>query len=117
MSDIPDFSSEEIKVVEDTVAERFRKPIPVEQVDTELRLDKGDRELTECPALYWQVDDCHFVLAKKGKQRFHCQFFYSVREQYGTGIPEYNDILECVVSLLRVQADHEAERRKEQQDS
>ena len=117
MSDIPDFSSEEIKVVEDTIAERFRRAVHVEQVTVELRVDKGDRELTECPALYWQVDDCHFVLATKGRNRFHCQFFYSVRDQYGTGIPEYDDILECVTSLLRVQADHEATRKNEQQDS
>ena len=110
MSDIPDFSREEIKAVEDTVKERFRKDIQIHEVDTELRMDPGDRELTECPALYWEEGDCHFIIAKKGDEKFHCQFFYSVKDQYGTGIEEYNDIVECTVSLLRVQADHESSR-------
>lgn len=118
MSTIPDFSADEFNVVRDTVKERFRTDIPVEPVNTELRLHKDDRELTECPALYWQVDDCHFLLAKTAESSFHCQFFYGVREQYGTGIERYDDILKCVTSLLQVQADHELRRKNEQaQDS
>jgi hypothetical protein len=30
---------------------------------------------------------------------------------YGTGIEEYDDLSECVVSLLQVQADHRARER------
>ena len=113
MSNIPDFSKEEIKAVQDTVKERFHKEIAIHEVDTELRVNPGDRELTECPALYWQVNDCHFIIAKKADENYHCQFFYSVKEQYGTGIDEYHDIVECVTSLLRVQADHELSKDTE----
>lgn len=113
MSEIPDFSKEEARAVSETLKERFRKEIEVHEVDTELRLSPGDRELTECPALYWEVDGCHFIIAKKGDERFHCQFFYSVNDQYGTGIDEYHDIVECVTSLLRVQADHESSKDSE----
>ncbi len=113
MSTIPDFSDEEFNVVRDTVKERFRQDVPIEPVDTELRLYKDDRELTECPALYWQVGECHFLLAKMGDSVFHCQFFYSVRDQYGTGIDRFDDILNAVTTLLQVQADHESQRQDE----
>jgi hypothetical protein len=45
-----------------------------------------------------------FKLADAG---FRCQFFYSDAEHYGTGRDEYDDLATCVLTLLRVQADHE----------
>ncbi len=42
-----------------------------------------------------------------------CQFFYRRRQMYGTGIPEYDDLAECVVSLLQVQADRHAGQQDE----
>ena len=116
MSTIPPFGKEEIKAVQDTVNERYKRQVPVEEVTTELRLTPEDRELTECPGLYWQEGDCHFIITKTGAGEYHCQFFYSVREQYGTGIPRYHDIVECVTTLLRVQADHERDRRMQQEE-
>lgn len=47
---------------------------------------------------------------KTGERRYRCQFFYSVYEQYGTGISEFHDIGECVTTLLRVQSDHERDK-------
>jgi hypothetical protein len=38
--------------------------------------------------------------------RYRCQFFYSDADQYGTGHDEYTDLQRCVLTLLRVQADH-----------
>lgn len=66
--------------------------------------------MTLCPTLYWEVDGCHFVVCKTGDSKYHCQFFYGKNEQYGTGIDSYSDILECVISLIRVQADHEVKK-------
>jgi hypothetical protein len=34
-----------------------------------------------------------------------------VHRQFGTGVYEYDDLTECVVSLLQAQADHAAEER------
>ena len=56
------------------------------------------------------TDGCHFVVCKMGDEKFHGQFFYGKNEQYGTGIHEYNDIVECIVSLLQAQADHEGKK-------
>lgn len=112
MSSIPDFTPEETKVVNDTLQERYGKPIDPQLVDVELRLNPDDSQVTDCPAFYWEDNDCHFILAKMGDSAFFSQFFYGNREQFGTGRYQYDDILDCLVTTLRVQADHELERNK-----
>ena len=112
MSSIPDFTSEESKVVQDTLKERYGKPVEVQDVDVELRLTPNDGQVTECPAKYWESGNCHFIVAKTGDSLFYSQFFYGGREQFGTGRQYYHDILDCLVTTLRVQADHELERNK-----
>ena len=112
MSTIPDFTPEETKVVNDTLQERYGQPIEVQLVDVELRLSPDDSQVTDCPAIYWENGACHFVLAKTGDSMFHSQFFYGNREQFGTGRHQYDDILDCLVTTLRVQADNELERNK-----
>lgn len=110
MSKVPDFSDSEREVVAQTVKERFGKDVDVQAADAEIRMYPDDRELTEVPVLYWSERGCQFIIFKVGDSRYRNQFFYSVREQFGTGRDEYDDILDCVVTLLRVQADHEAQR-------
>ena len=114
MSDIPDFNDDEIKIVEATLQERYGRPVQVEQADTELRLDPGVPILTTCPALYWEDSDneVHFVVCKLGKMRYHSQFFYRGNEQFGTGVQSYDDLHQCVVTTLRVQADHKLSQDK-----
>jgi len=106
---IPEFTKTEITTIETTLAERYGEPVEIQLADTEIRLDSYVRELTSCPAVYWKAGKCNFLVIKTGQQTYRCQFFYSVRHEYGTGIKEYNDLLDCLVSLLRVQADHERE--------
>ena len=113
MSEIPDFNDDELNVVKETVKERYGEAINIELADTELRLDPSARQLTTCPAVYWEARDCHFVICKLGEQRYHNQFFYRGYDQYGTGIREYDDIFTCVTTLLQIQADHEAKRNAE----
>ncbi len=112
MSKIPDFSPEEEKVVADTLKERYGKPHEYQLVDVELRLTPDDSQVTDCPAIYWESEDCHFLLAKTGDSQFYSQFFYGNREQFGTGRQYYDDILDCLITTLRVQADHVLERDK-----
>lgn len=111
MSIIPDFDSSEIDVINKTLQERYGKSIELQMADSELRLDPDATQLTLCPTVYWKHDECNFVICKIGKSRYHCLFYYSANEQVGTGKKEYDDILECVVSLVRVQADYELERQ------
>ncbi len=115
MSKIPDITDTEKWAVRSTLDERWGKDkVDLEVVDVEARLSKADRELTECPALYWEQGDCHFVLIKTGESAYRTQFYYRNREQYGTGIHEYENIGDCALSLLRLQADHELKRAQEE---
>lgn len=112
MTSIPDFNDNELWVIRTTLEERYGEPVEIELAESELRLSPYSTELTPCPTIFWERKGCNFVVVKTGESRYRCQFFYSVREQYGTGIEEYDDLAECIVTLLQVQADHDAATSK-----
>ncbi len=105
-----EFTSDEVDIVESTLLERYGKAMSPQLADVELRLHPDDRELAERPALYWEDGDCHFIICKLGNNRFRSQFFYRGHQQYGTGRDEYDDLYHCAVTLLQVQADHQAQQ-------
>jgi len=108
---IPDFTDMELSVVRETVRERFRRDLEINPIEGEVRIDPVDCELTLCPGLYWRGEGkAQFVLFKTGESRYRCQFFCRVHQQYGTGREEHDDIGDCVVTLLQVQADHAAKQ-------
>ncbi len=110
MSGIPEFGDAELWVIKSALKERYGKDLEVELADSELRLHPDDQELTLCPTVFWQERGASFVLCKVAENRYRSLFFYSAREQYGTGRQEYDDLADCVLTLLRLQADHEAKR-------
>lgn len=113
MANIPELTDLEKSIIQQTIDERWGKDkVKAEEVEVEIRLSPVDRTLTECPAMYWEYEDCKFVLAKTGENRYRSQFFYSVKDRFGTGIEEYTDLGDCVLYLLRLQADHESERKQ-----
>ena len=68
-----DFTDEELKLISDTLSERFGKFIETQLADIELPVDKSEKELTPCPAVYWEEKDCHFILAKTADNKFFSQ--------------------------------------------
>ncbi|HFE48719.1 MAG TPA: hypothetical protein ENJ21_05325 [Chromatiaceae bacterium] len=111
MPEIPDISETEKWVIENTLKERYGQDVPIELADSEIRLNPSDRELSSCPVVYWNADDCNFIIFKTGDRRYRCQFFYRSYQQFSTGVHEYDDLTECIVSLLQAQADHTAKER------
>lgn len=111
MPEIKDFTNSEKWIIETTLKERYSRPVDYDVGDAEIRLAPSDRELSACPVIFWQAEGCNFVVFKTGDRRYRCQFFYRGYQQYGTGVYEYDDLTECIVSLLQAQADHEAEER------
>jgi len=111
MAAIPDITETELWLIDTTLRERYGRKMAVEWGDAEIRLSPADRELTPCPICHWQVDECHFVVFKTGDRSYRCQFFYRLYQQYGTGRQEYDDLAECLVDLLQVQADYDARER------
>jgi len=106
MSKIEDFTKSELWIIRTTLEERYGEAIEPTLADTELRLNPYATELTPCPAAYWEHEGCHFIICKTGDSNYRCQFYYRVHQMYGTGVEEYDDLSECIVSLLQVQADY-----------
>jgi hypothetical protein len=111
MSAIEDFTTSELWIIRTTLEERYGEKIEPRLADTELRLSSYATELTLCPAAFWEHEGCHFIVCKTGEPRYRCQFYYRVHEMYGTGTEEYDDLSECMVTLLQVQADYVASTR------
>ncbi len=114
MNSIPDFSDSELWSLCDTLKQRYGHDVEPDLAEAELRLDPHSSELTPCPALFWKEHGVNFVIFKVGERRYRAQFFYRVHQQYGTGIDEFDNLAECTVTLLQVQADHEAKQAAQQ---
>ncbi len=119
MSSIAEFTKSEIWTIESTLTERWGKDngIELQFADTEIRLYMGDRETTDCPAVIWQHDGCNFIIFKSAVQSYRCQFFYKGYQQYGTGVHEYDDSGDCIISLLQVQSDQKRTDQIEEDES
>ena len=105
-SKVPDFSNDELRLISATLRERFGREVPLERADTELRLNPASTEITACPTVYWEVDNCHFLISKIDKSHFHATFYYRLYQQYGTQKKRYDDLFDCIVSLLKAQEEH-----------
>ena len=97
-------------IVQQSVNERYKREVVVQDVETEIRLYIDDSELTLCPGLYWHEQGCHFVLSATGDSRYRSMFFYHIRDHFATDQEEYDDIGDCVTTLLKMQAAEEAKR-------
>lgn len=106
---VSDFTEAERDMVAELLLQRYSKPVLPELADSELKLDPASDELSTCPTLYWHQRGASFVLSKVADGRYRCQFFYADADQYGTGHDDYTDLRRCVLTLLRVQADHESQ--------
>lgn len=113
----PTLSETEIWIVQSTIKERYGEDRPTEVIDSEIRLNPDDRAPTPCQGIFWNDGKgCHFVIFKISDGRFRTQFYYRGFEQYGTGRLEYDDIGDCVVTLLQVQSDHERKHAQQRDD-
>jgi hypothetical protein len=107
MAAIPDFTDIEHKLVAQTLLERYGRPVALEAAEAEIGHDAAGLTLTVCPILYWEEHGARFVVFKLAEGRFRGQFFYSETTQYGTGRDSFDNLGDCVITLLQVQSDHE----------
>lgn len=108
MSAIADITDIEKWTVRNSLDERLGKDeVDLHIINVEASLDPADRELTECPAQYWERGKSHFVIINNAGNSCRTQFYYGNREQFGTGVHKYQDLGDGVPSLLHLQADHE----------
>ncbi len=111
MTQIQDYTEEERAIVQNTIAKRWNKEmVEFQLADVEVQIDPKKPNLTVCPALFWLVNGCSFIIIKYGEARYKCNFFYKELEQMGTVIEEYDDLQQCITTLLQTQADFESVR-------
>jgi hypothetical protein len=102
-----DFTDPELKLVNQTLFERYGRMVALQVADAEVQLNPESETLTTCPTLYWEERGAHFVVFKLDASRFRAQFFYNEATQYGTGKEAFDNLGDCVITLLQVQSDHE----------
>jgi hypothetical protein len=108
MNQIADFAESELWIIRTTLAERYGEPVEPALADSEVRLNPYASELVECPVACWERNSCHFVVLKTGEHSYRCQFYYRGHEMFAPDIEEFDDLSECMVTVLQVQADHAA---------
>lgn len=115
---IKDFTETEKWTVQQALNERWASnKVELQLADVDVRLRPGDRELSVCPALFWEVDGSNFVIIKIGRTTYKTQFYYKGRDQYGTAVPSFDNIHDCIVTVLQVHADLERDKKIEKESS
>ena len=109
---IPDFTARERNLVSQTLLERFGHAVPLLPVEAELQLNLLKEEFAMCPSIMWKENGAYFIVFKTGDERFRCQFYYNEATQFGTGKDEFDNLGDCVVTLLQVHTDQVEESRK-----
>lgn len=104
-SKIPDFSETELWTVRSTLKERYGKEVETQLADTEVMLGNAS-DMAWCPTLFWTAKGANFAIVKTGAKRYRAYFYYHPEHQLGTGIDSYDEIGDCVISVLQVEADH-----------
>lgn len=108
---IPDFSPSELKLMSQTLFERYGRAVALQTGDAEIQLHPESEKLDNCPVVYWEERGAHFVVFKLGDTRYKAQFFYNEATQYGVGKDSHDNLGDCLVTLLQVQADHEQQMK------
>lgn len=102
---IPDFTDSELWVVRSTLKERYGKEIEPQLADTEV-VTGNEGGMAWCPTLFWSAKGANFTIVKVGPKRYRAYFYYHPEHQLGTGIDSYDEIGDCVIGVLQVEADH-----------
>ncbi len=109
---IKTFTARERNLISQTLLERFGHAVPLQAVDAELQLNLLKEEFAMCPSIMWTENGANFIVFKTDDERFRCQFYFNEAMHFGTGKEEFDNLGDCVVTLLQVQVDQAEESRK-----
>lgn len=98
-----DFSATELKIIKEATSERW-KDVELHLADIEITRTAKDEKTTLCPAAVWETADCTFVIIKADEFVYKSVFYYLGSKQIDTGVSEYNDLRDCALTLMKVQA-------------
>ena len=107
MTDIANYTIHEHTAVRTTLDKRWKNDeVNIQIVDVEESVADSDKESVTYPAFYWEFEDYHFLVLKSGKSKYRFQFFYQDSEDISVETLEFDDIAECTMTLLQLQANH-----------
>lgn len=101
-----DFDEEELELLATLLERRYGRATAFECAEADL----GGDPPQSVPAVFWEGRGAQFVVCKMGESRYRAQFFLGDAAAFA-GRPEYEDLADCVTTLLRLQSDEERARR------
>lgn len=101
---ISDFSDVQINAVQQLINARYQEDIELQLADSEVQIDPQRDEVTACPVLFWNAQECNFVILRTGDDQYRAQFFYTPRDQYSTQQEFFTTIEDCASAILREQS-------------
>ena len=118
MLEIIIFSDLEQADFRSTLDKRWPKgEVDVQLVDVDVTLSDTTKGNIECPAYYWEYAEYHFLLMKTGKNKFRPQFFFQDTEEVEAETLEFDDVAECTMALLQLQANHALSLKMKDEDA
>lgn len=106
---IPDFSDDQLNAIQKLVDSRYGVGTELELGDSEVQLDPGTEVMTLCPVIFWNARECNFMVIRASENQYRARYFYNPLDQFDTRQIQFTDVEDCVLAVLREQADHERE--------
>ena len=97
-----DFSLFEINIAKDIINQRWRG-VDIDLADVEVSRNSSSESLPY-PAIVWEASKCTFVVIKVDESAYKCIYYYLGTQRFDTGVNEYDDLHDCVLSIMKVQA-------------
>jgi len=108
---VPDFSDKQIASVQAMVDKMFGEQIELQLGDGDILVDAESAKASLCPVIYWQAQECHFLVFRVGADQYRAQYFYTPQDQHTTQQLDFTDVADCVTVLLKEQAKNIANKQ------
>ena len=104
-----DYTDNELQNISEILNNHCTSEVEIHLADCEVRQDESSRKTVDRPAVFWQVNNCSFIIVKLDHNLFQGRYFYTPNDQFGEEHQRYADAGNCVSALLQSQADQAQE--------
>ena len=100
-----DFTASEIKLTQELIDNRWRDAkVSINLADIDFT-KTGEDNAKSYPAMVWEDKSTTFVILKMAAFNYKSFFYYLHDKRFDTGVDIYENLHECVDTLLKAQAD------------
>ncbi len=102
---VEDFNEHEINIAKKLIDNRWKNGnVNIHLADIEYTKE-NEESPKPYPALVWEYKVTTFVILKIANLTYKSFFYYKNNKRFDTGVLEYNDLHECVMTIMKAQAD------------